>query len=345
MSIRNIFQWKNPPKGKKWGEKKQFCDKIKEIQDYLMTKQKITQMITCKDCLICHEKCISKHKFSLYNFVWDDGMCHYIMKHDLKPPQDFIDKVYNYVIKEEILPYRLKGKYMKSYVQLHRNQIMILDALMKHGGYTKKYIDTKNKKERKFHYSEHSGMLDFGVQGLNRIIVSGNITRIDRGDEEIFLPVDLPDIYNFEYIFHTHPPTPKPGGRSVEGIIYEFPSIGDIFHFINHFNEGKIIGSLVMTSEGLYNIRKLIFDKKKIKIDEDLFFKEIKKLCYDLHNDSIKKYGIKFSTYIFYSKIAQDTSFIDKFNELLNKYQLIIDYYPRTYDGKTWFVDSIHLLI
>ena len=40
----------------------------------------------------------------------------------------------------------------------------------------------------------------------------------------------------YQYLFHTHPPTPKPGGRAGEGIVYEFPSIGDILHFIDHFN-------------------------------------------------------------------------------------------------------------
>ena len=73
------------------------------------------------------------------------------------------------------------------------------------------------------------------------------------------MPNNVEDMFNYEYIFHTHPPTPRPGGRVNVGIVYELPSIGDVLHFIDHFNDGKISGSIVITSEGIYNIRHYYF--------------------------------------------------------------------------------------
>ena len=54
--------------------------------------------------------------------------------------------------------------------------------------------------------------------------------KLNREDEDILLPIDLPDIKDYEYIFHTHSPTPFPGSRAVDGVLYEFPSISDIYH-------------------------------------------------------------------------------------------------------------------
>ena len=56
-------------------------------------------------------------------------------------------------------------------------------------------------------------------------------------------------------MFHTHPPTPFPGSRVVDGILYEFPSISDIYHFADHFNAGETQGSLIIAPEGMYIIR------------------------------------------------------------------------------------------
>lgn len=169
---------------------------------------------------------------------------------------------------------------------------------------------------------------------------------MDKGDEEIFLPRNVIDALDYEYIFHTHPPTPRPGGRAKEGILYEFPSTSDIFHFLDHFNKGVTQGSLVVTSEGMYNIRKLLFDKRKINIDEDKLFHELHDVFKQMQRDAIDKYGTEFSNSEFYSEIAQDHSFINKVNEILNDYQIHIDFFSRIKDenGK-WIIDTIHLPI
>lgn len=67
-----------------------------------------------------------------------------------------------------------------------------------------------------------------------------------------------------KYIFHTHPTTPYIGSRFKNGIIYEFPSIMDINHFIEHHNRGELQISMVITPEGLYIIRKNHLIKTKL---------------------------------------------------------------------------------
>jgi hypothetical protein len=121
----------------------------------------------------------------------------------------------------------------KRYLKLNRNQLLILDALL-YDGSARKYIDSDNH----LRYTEHMGVLDFKANKLQKIIISGETTREDEDDIDILLPKDLPNIYEYEFMFHTHPPTPKPGDRAKDGILYEFPSVNDIFHFIKYYNKG-----------------------------------------------------------------------------------------------------------
>lgn len=332
-----------------WTGSDQFIDKLTSIQDMLdqkaMNRSRNGLSEKCKNCLLCNEKNVTTKKYILNGFIWENGLAHYINKHGIRPSDDFMDFIYQYQINQHKLPLRLLGKTKSvddlKYVKIDRNQLMILDALMIHGGYSKRYSD---KDKNIFRYSEHSGVLDFENYNIERIIVSGNTTRIDRGDEEIYLPNDFEGMGEYEYIFHTHPPTPKPGGRVDGGILYEFPSMGDILHFIDNFNDGNIIGSLIMTSEGLYNIRKKNFDHDKIVIDEDAFYKEIKKKFREVQRENIRKYKSKFTTYEFYSKIAQDTSAISQINTNLDKYGLVIEFYPRIRDKNgMWIVESVYL--
>lgn len=336
-----------PKEDKYWAGKEQFLEQlIKKEKDL-----KITNIKRNKNCLLCDKKNINNGIYRITEFVWEDGLKHYIETHNIKPSDDFMEVVYVYKsarIKSEKQIIKFKSDlYLvrdMRYVKLNRNQIMIMDALMKHGGYSKKYIDKKNKNI--FRYSEHSGLLDFNKQGLDKIIISGKTERIDRGDEEIYLPKNIPDAFDYEYIFHTHPPTPKPGGRAELGILYEFPSISDIFHFIDHFNGGLTQGSLVLASEGMYNIRKKEFDRKKLKINEDKMYDELQNLYPTVQEDAVEKYGANFKTSYFYEVISQDLSWIKILNNALNKYGIQIDFYPREKDeNNKWIIMDLYLPI
>lgn len=339
-----------PKEGKYWTNKKSFLSKLINVEQFLDNKRRFRYIVTNSNCLLCDNKNIATKTYRLNKFFWEDSISHYIKIHNIKPPKEFIEMIYNYDTHplERDKRIKLKGQYYSisglKYVKLDVNQIMILDALMRHGGYDKKYLDDKNKKI--YRYSEHAGLLDFNHDGLERIIVSGNTNRVDVGDDEIFLPGDIKDVHDFEYIFHSHPSSPKPGGRASVGIIYEIPSISDILHFIDNFNAGLTQGSIVVTPEGLYNIHKYTFDKQKININEDNLIDDLSKTYKQIQQDAINKHGIKFSTYYFYSRIAQDVTFIKKINQVLKKYDLYIDYFSRTKDSKgRWIIDSIHLPI
>jgi len=350
-SYNNVLPW--PEAREHWQMQDIFMQKLYETEGNLRKKNKFVKYDRdkYKNCLICKQKNIITGLFELNDIRWENGLYHYIKKHNIKPSDMFIDMIFRYQIGPKILKIKrltkIKGtsivKHNKTFLKLDRNQILILDALMSHGSY-KRYIDKYNKSF--FRYSEHAGLLDFDNNGLERIIVSGNTNRVDKNDVDIFLPGNMIDMFDYEYIFHTHPATHGPGGRARLGILYEFPSIGDIFHFMDHYNKGKTQGSIVIAPEGMYVIRKHIYDNKAIKINEDKFYSDVSKLQRKIQQDAIKKYGEKFTSYDFYSKVAQDKTYINKFNSTLRKYKMFIDYYPRLKDKKNkWVIDTIYLPI
>ena len=198
---------------------------------------------------------------------------------------------------------------------------------MNEGGYEKKYKYGKH-----FVYSEHSGLLDFKNSSLQKIIINSKKNRIDSLDKEIYMPNNMIEAYDFEYMFHTHPPTPKPGSRAKDGILYEFPSTSDIFHFIEHYNNGITQGSIIVAPEGLYIIKS--YGLKNL--DEKIFIKDenkteelIDEVMNNIQDLAIQKYGTKFKNNYSFSVIAQNKTFVKKFNNTLKKYNIFIDYKPR----------------
>jgi len=237
-------------------------------------------------------------------------------------------------------------KNKKRYFKISRNQLLILDSLLYDGGMTKKYLDS----HRNVRYSEHAGLLDFDATKLERIIVSGKTTIQDKDDIEILLPHDLPDILDYEYFFHTHPPTPHPGGRAKEGYLYEFPSVADIFHFIENYNLGLTQGSLVITAEGIYIIKSKVNGKIKIPKNTKNMEKLLSKEHYNIQSEAIEKYGTDFDNNFFFNKIAKNKYYIKKYNKFLKKIldnQVIIKFKNRIYDKKTdqWLIKSLYLNI
>jgi hypothetical protein len=235
----------------------------------------------------------------------------------------------------------------KKYIKIKRNQLLLLDALLYDGGYNKKYIDRSNNTR----YSEHSGHLGLNESSIDRIIVSAKTTREDADDKEILLPHNLSDTYEYEYFFHTHPPTPYPGSRAKDGIVYEFPSISDIFHFIDHYNSGRTIGSIVVAPEGYYIIYPKSFSLKKIKYDmeiEDEIFKKMEEENNTIQEKALLKYGDNFEQEYYYSTISQDEEFLKMFNSMVNKYldnQIKIIMKHRSKDKLTgkWILKNLYL--
>jgi len=314
------------------------CENIKSKQKYDCNYK----------CPVC-SKIIYKHLYKKNDHKWDSILYHNAKYHNFMPSAEFVE----FVLKHEFdapMKTRFVTKFKSekykvndlSYVKLTKNQLLILDALMIHGGYDKKY----NCEDNVFKHSEHSGMLEFDEKGLNKIIVSGRDNkRLDKEDPTIFLPENMQDAIDYEYIFHTHPPTPHPGGRSCEGIVYEFPSVGDYLHFIEHFNNGITQGSIVVAPEGIYNIRKKTFDQHKISINYKTFTHDVKKVINEIQQETLIKYNF-IDEKIFFNFIAQDYSIVDKLNIVLNKYDIELDYFARiSNENDNWILDDIYLPI
>lgn len=235
-------------------------------------------------------------------------------------------------------------KNKKRVIKLNRNNLFVLDTLMNDGS-QKKFLDSHKKKR----FSEYSGFIDIFKSKVIKLVVNTSQGREDKDDTTILLPNDPPDIKNYEYIFHTHPPTPFIGSRIPQGILYEFPSIADLYHFSYYHNNGLALGSIIMTPEGLYIIyatdqykhTKITYPKRE---DGEM----LEKIQFKIQDLAIKKYHEKFSIEYFYSTISQDRLYYKMFKKAVGKYfknQITLSYIPRRYDetiGK-WIIESLSL--
>ena len=236
---------------------------------------------------------------------------------------------------------RVYKKYEERYIKISKNQLRIMEALMIDGSNDRKYFDNKNK----LRYSEHSGLLDFGKSRLQRIIINAKQNISDRVDDLILLPDNMPDAFDFEYIFHTHPATPKPGSRTKDNILYEFPSVSDLFHFIDHYNLGKTQGSIIITPEGIYII-KCVNSKLKINIkNENKIIIFLENELYRIQERAIKKFGYEISEDKFFKKVANDKTYIEMYNIIIKDLNLKIFYKSRVLKNKKWILEDLYLKV
>jgi len=241
--------------------------------------------------------------------------------------------------------YKVEAKIYKEheerYIKISKNQLRILESLYLDGSKDKKYFDSKSK----LRYTEHSGLLDFGKSRLQRIIINAKQNISDKVDDTILLPDNMIDAIDFEYIFHTHPATPYPTSRIIEGVLYEFPSVSDLLHFIEHHNSGRTQGSIIITPEGLYII-KCINDKNKININnEDRMTNYLHEEIDSIQDKAMEKYGDKISIDNFYKKIINDKTYIDMYNQLIKSINLKIFYKPRINYKNNWILDDLYLKV
>ena len=289
----------------------------------------------------CHS-CNYKNKLALYkndNILFDNSLIHHVVHHNYKPQREILQKMTK-TNKIKIKASFEKEKNLNRFV-LDHNQILILDSLLNYGN-SKLYKD----KSKKFRYSEHAGLLDFNHHGLEKILISAKTDRQDRDDPEILLPQNMPDALDYEFMFHTHPPTPYPGARAKKGVLYEFPSISDIFHFIEHYNIGDTQGSIIITPEGIYIIHSTTGeDKINIQNLNNMYNKLVNE-SFDIQLEAINKYGNDFeNNKKFYTDVISDFKYINDFNKLLKKYlddQIYVEYVPRKKDqSNNYTVDKL----
>ena len=93
-----------------------------------------------KDCLLGKQKRVTTGLFELNGFRWEDGLQHYISKHNIQPSDDFQDLIFRYMTGPAVVDQKRITKFgavtltksNKQYLKIDRNQILIMDALMTH---------------------------------------------------------------------------------------------------------------------------------------------------------------------------------------------------------------------
>lgn len=297
------------------------CQLILDKIYFIVNKlKKIDKLNTCPIC-----KMVFKHVYISKYFKIYEYMIHMLSEHNL----------INVFLYKKVLEYKIKN-YPISWYKMTTNNINILDGLYNVGG-NDIYIKTGNFYGKTM-FSEHAGFIYFKNNNMDKISVLTDY-RVDVNDPIIFLPENSKEAFKVNYVFHTHPTTPYIGSRIKHNMIYEFPSLGDIGHFIEHHNNGILDGSIVITPEGIYIIRKYNFNNKKIRLDFELFMQKLRLVYRECYKESSNEYKnidkkiIKGEIQVlkndFYNKVAINFKYINKINEFLSQNDLYIDYYPR----------------
>lgn len=274
-------------------------------------------------------------------FIWPKNLYDLIEKNNYKPPTSFI----KFILKET----------KDEYIKITKNNLLIFKSLLDIGGYKKKFSIIGSDKYKN---AELLGYITFQKDKetkeniIKDFIISNYQDHTNQKDPDIYLPTITDEKYFIQkYIFHTHPPTPKPGGRASNGIILELPSTEDIIAFINIYTyKKKIKGSLVCAPEGIYNISLIDENNKKFfndynnKNKKQKIINGIKKCIKDFHMELYDKYENFFNLDKFYNTIAEDYEFIEKLNNCLKKYNINIKYYPIQKDiNDEWVYGTIYL--
>lgn len=319
-----------------------FDKKLSEIQR-IVTKHRISDSTQLK--IVTPEIQGIRWLYRLGNIVWFDTLRKTIRDKKRYPSSYFMKIILatkiinNRIVNPPIeLPLELIDQF--SFIPLHYNKLLIIDALM-HQGSSKRY-QTSNKR---YIYSEHAGAIEVIDRNINSIIIASDTDRIDSADSDIYLPVNSKILEENTYIFHTHPNTTTYAGRLKDGIIYEFPSVSDLLNFIKYYNEGQVQASLIICPEGIYVIRPIVWESN-IEIDYEIFH-DLRLFILKLEKEAIAKYKHLHHTLsdpnVFHESIGQDMSFIDSYNKLIRPNNLWVEYYPRIWRNGEWTLQQINL--
>lgn len=277
-------------------------------------------------CIHCNNFKSDGYKYDYKGIIINDLDIHYLEFHNLIK-FTLYEKVCNKNINNHI-----------TFLNINTNAFHIIDGLYQEGS-KQIYIDNNKNvfNSNVNRYSEHHGYILFNNSKIDKIITL-NQFRVSKNDPTIYLPKQNVELLKQKCIFHTHPTTPYIGSRFKNGIIYEFPSIMDINHFIEHHNRGELQVSLVITPEGLYSIRKKSFNKDKIVIDNDIFINEVERVYKQCLNEIVETYkhsmvfdinNYKINDKYFYKYIASNIGYLIIINKILEKYDITIDFYGR----------------
>jgi hypothetical protein len=334
-----------------------FISKLKQIQNLskkIYPKHIETYDVSLQSIIITNDKCNNcniKKFYKLGQIVWANNLKHKIETHQSYPSEYFIKIILNTCVINNIIvnpPIEINHDQISTftYIPLHYNKLLIIDALMHQGSYPR-YLLPKNKanNDDKYIYSEHSGVISVKNRVIDNIIVSAETERVDINDDTIYLPINTEILGKYEYLFHTHPNALKYAGRINDGVIYEFPSANDVFNFVKYHNEGKAQASIVITPEGSYVIRPIYY-QKKYNIDPKIFY-FLRKFILKLEKMAIRKIGKAITKIsdpdIFHQLVGSNFSYIDMYNKFIEPTNLFIEFYPREKKNDEWCLRQINL--
>ena len=246
-------------------------------------------------------------------------------------------------------PYVVHIDLMK-HITLPHNQLMILDALFEQGSNSKYQQLAKGYSKsnpKKYIYSEHSGSMIVKNDEIDQILVYAAPGRIEETDAEIIMPINQDDMGNHPYLFHTHPGTSRKTTLIREGVVFEFPSPGDLFNFAYYEKkQHKVQASIIVVAEGMYVIRKNNWDCDILLGSNEYPYiqKGIDKIHRLAQNNIGKNPKCYDSIDNFQKYVARNPKYIEKYNKLLHHTNLFVDYYPRIYENNEWTLMPIQLL-
>lgn len=323
-----------------------FIKKLIEIQELVTCAKSIKVPLSRIGVPSC-SKCNTVKYYQISNIIWPDVIEHIMNEHLMYPSEYFIKVIIciqiinGHIINPPIYLFPQQRETF-SYVPLHYNKLLILDALM-HQGSHPKYELLKHKKI-KYIYSEHSGVLTLKNKVIENIIVSAQTNRLDINDDNIYLPINSEIFLDHEYIFHTHPNTSKYGGRIKDGIIYEFPSANDIMNFVKYYQNGIALASIIISPEGIYVIRPISYQKINIDVQK---FHDLQKFIIELEKKAIAMLDHRIENISdenrFHKYVSYNFTFIDLLNQFIQPFNLFIEFYPRIKKNGEWNLPQINL--
>lgn len=224
------------------------------------------------------------------------------------------------------------------YITLEYNTLLSLDGLHKQGS-RPRYLH-----EHEYLYSEYAGVILLNDNhALEGFIIITESTRIDQKDAELFMPVNHALFEKHAFLFHTHPKHMQ-GPRVHDGIVYEAPSVSDIYNFMYYHDRFQCQASLIIAPEGMYVIRSLREpDRCHIPAKH---YNRLQSHFMQVEKSALKTFDHDrmLDTHYFHQIIAyQGIYFNEQRNALLHRYNLHIEYYPRVYMNHEWYLKRIFL--
>jgi hypothetical protein len=362
-----------------WSGQTLMLFKLTRLESVLDRKGYYTDLKGARKCPLCGG-IVGRRIYRYRNVRWTSALVHQIAVHNWRPSSEFTD----FLLSNSVVAYpdmvrvgtrvitdmagkSKGGKDIAKWVKIDENQWAIMDGLMSHGG-VRRWLDRHGASR----YSEQVGYLEIYGDQLRRTVI-GRSDKSVEVDKTILFPQEMDEIVDHQYYFHTHPPTPHPGGRASVGVLYEFPSASDIEHFAARASIGKTQGSIVIAPEGVYIIGvwrvggKLGKHREEVEIDLPTDFhyqygtvamliqrRAIEKYLVDDNKKKQKNNKKKIdddmtssvgrpSAKHFYQVIAQDTASISALNEELHKYNIHVSYFPRVKRGSRWILETVYL--